>query len=47
MKNLILSSSVTPLTIDDLRTVFGGDGDVVDPNDLIGGAAIVEDDYGI
>lgn len=41
-----VSSSLQPLNLDDLRAIIGGDGDVINPDDLLGtNGVIVEDTY--
>jgi len=38
------SSVLKPLSLDDLKNTIGGDGDTVDPNDLLGTDDLINED---
>lgn len=44
MKNLTLAPALTPLTANDLATIFGGSDDVIDPLTLLGDDSLIGED---
>jgi hypothetical protein len=41
--NIITTNNLKPLNLNDLTTIFGGNDDVINPDDLLGDGSIIDD----